>query len=469
MSEKKKIKTMQLILISLSAIIGLKSLPLFAEVGLNLVFFLGISTILFFIPISMVIAELSSTWPNDGGCYYWIKKAYGKNIAFLVIWAYWIEGIIWFPTMLIFIVAMLAHTINPMYPGLENNSTFLIFGITIIFWLLTFLNFYGLKISAKFSAIGVVIGTIIPISLIILLAFYWIIKGENINIVFSINNIIPKLDLNNLVFLSGILLGVSGIEIISFYIKDVEYPEKSIAKAVIISSILIIVIYLLGSLAIGIVVPKNDLSFASGIIQALKIFFTKINIEFIIPFIAFFLLLGSLSGMNTWIVGPAKGLFEAANDDFLPLFLKKLNKNDVPVNVLILQAIIGSILSIIFFISINSINGLIWIFICLSFQFASILYIMIFLSILKLRKLYPNTKRPYKAPYVKILSFSGISICLFTFLISYIQPTAIETTEKTFYFILLLISSITLTLPAIYFIKIKQKKDKIQLNTNNRF
>lgn len=367
---KKKIKLTQLILISLSAIVGLKSLPLFAEVGLSIVFFLGLSTILFFIPISMVIAELSSTWPNSGGCYYWIKKAYGKYIAFLVIWAYWIESIIWFPTMLIFIVAMLAHSINPIYPGLENNQTFLIIGIILIFWILTFINFYGIKMSAKFSSLGVLIGTIIPILLIIICGIIWLISSENSNIIFKIEYVIPKLNLNNLVFFSGILLGISGIEIISFYIKDVENPEKNIAKAVIISSLFIIIIYLLGSLSVAIVVPKNELSFASGIIQALKIFFAKINLECITPLIAFFLLLGSLSGMNTWIIGPAKGLFEAANDNFLPTFLKKVNKEDVPINVLILQALIGSILSILFFTYINSINGLIWIFVCLSFQFA---------------------------------------------------------------------------------------------------
>lgn len=456
----KKIKLTQLILISLSAIVGLKSLPLFAEVGMSLIFFLGLSTIFFFIPISLVIAELSSAWPNSGGCYYWIKKAYGEYVAFLVIWAYWIESIIWFPTMLIFIVAMFGHAINPIYQGLENNQMFFIFGIICTFWTLTFINFYGIKLSAKFSAVGVLIGTILPIILIISFGVAWIIKGEHSNIEFKINNILPILNLNNLVFFSGILLGISGIEIISFYIKDVESPEKNIAKAVIISSFFIIIIYLIGSISVAIVVPKNELSFASGVIQALKIFFTKIKLEFITPLIALFLLLGSLSGMNTWIIGPAKGLFEAANDNFLPTFFKKVNKEDVPTNVLIIQATIGSIISIIFFKYINSVNGFIWIFVCLSFQFASILYIMIFFSAIKLRYDYPNIQRPYKAPAIKLLSYLGIIICSFTFFISYVQPANIETTEKIYYFTLLITSSIILTIPAIILCYIKYKKDK---------
>ncbi len=65
--KKKKIGVFQLVLISISAIVSLKSLPLFAEMGFSIVFFLGIATMFFFIPITMVVSELSSTWPISGG------------------------------------------------------------------------------------------------------------------------------------------------------------------------------------------------------------------------------------------------------------------------------------------------------------------------------------------------------------------------------------------------------------------
>ena len=456
--KSKKIGIFQLVLISVSAIVSLKSLPLFAEVGLSIIFFLSLATICFFIPIAMVIAELSSTWPNAGGCYLWVKKAYGESWAFMVMWAYWIEGIIWFPTMLIFITAMLAHALSPIFPNLENNSYFLISGIIIIFWLLTLLNFRGVKISALFSSFGVLLGTIIPTLLIISFGIYWLYNNHAINITLDMNSILPNFNINSLVFFSGILLGISGIELIAFYVNDVENPSKNMGKAVLLSSVFILVIYILGSLSIAIVVPKSDISLASGIIQALKIFFIKLNLEFITPFIAFLLLLGSLSGMNTWIIGPTKGLFVAASDGFLPKFLCYLNSENVPVNLLFFQAVIGSLLSIFFFLYINSINGLIWIFICLSFQFASFLYIMIFLSAIKLRKLYPATHRPYKAPFVKFFCSIGILMCVFTFLISYAQPIDINIINRDFYSLLLFIVFLILITPAICFILFKNKK-----------
>jgi len=458
LTKSKKIGIFQLVLISVSAIVSLKSLPLFAEVGLSIIFFLLLATLCFFIPLAMVIAELSSTWPNPGGCYLWVKKAYGPSWAFIVMWSYWIEGIIWFPTMLIFITAMLAHALSPIFSNLENNSYFLISGIIITFWLLTFLNFRGIKVSALFSSFGVFIGTIIPTLMIIMFGIYWIYDKNTINITINLYSIFPQFNINSLVFFSGILLGISGIELIAFYVNDVDNPKKNMAYAILLSSLFILIIYILGSLSIAIVVPKSDISLASGIIQALKIFFSKLGIEFITPIIAFLLLIGSLSGMNTWIIGPTKGLFVAASDGFLPKSLCYVNSENVPTNLLLFQAIIGSFLSIFFFLYINSINGLIWLFICLSFQFASFLYIMIFLSAIKLRKMYPDINRPYKVPFINFFSYLGVIVCLFTFIISYAQPIDINIVNKDFYSFIILIVFIILITPALFFILLKNRK-----------
>ncbi|HFL8819377.1 MAG TPA: APC family permease [Candidatus Azoamicus sp. OHIO2] len=458
MSKLKKIGLLQLIVLTLSAIISVKSLPLFAEIGLSLIFFLTIAMIFFFIPISMAIAELSSTWPSEGGCYLWIKKAYGENCAFIVMWAYWMESIIWFPTMLTFILAMLAYTISPIISNLETNPTFFICGIIIIFWILTYINFHGMQVSATFNTIGVICGTILPISLIIIFGITWVFKHENLSIIIKSSQLIPSFNKDNIVFFAGILLGISGIELIAFHTNSITNPKKNIPKAVLISSALIFFIYLAGSISIAIVVPKTEICLASGIIQALKIFFIKNNITIIIPLLSFLLLLGSLSSMNAWIIGPVKGIFITSEDGFLPKYLSKVNNKNIPINLLIIQAVIGSLLSITFFTFIDNLNGLIWIFICLSFQFSSLLYIMIFLSVIKLRLKYPNIYRPYKIPYIYILTSLGISISIFTFLTAYIQPTSITITNSNVYIILLLTSFILLLSPAYIFIYLKNKK-----------
>lgn len=449
---RRKIGVLQLSLLSISAIVSLRSLPMFAEMGFSIIFFLSVAAVVFFVPVGMAIAELSTTWPTRGGCYLWIKSAYGKKVALFVLWAYWMESIIWFPTVLIFIVAMLAHVLSPIYPNLETNNLFLVFGMIVVFWLLTIINFYGIRFSAIFSSVGVFVGTIVPLIVVMVLGIYWVFSGHTLSINFTFFELFPEFSVNNMVFFSGILLGISGIEVISFHINEMERPEKNFTKALLISSAFIFLVYTIGSLSIAVVIPKEEICLASGIIQALKVFFLKINLQFMIPLLAFLLLIGSLSGMNTWIITPARGLLFAAEDGMLPDFIKYVNKNDVPVTLLIIQAFIGSSLSVFFYMYINSINGLIWIFVCLSFQFASFLYVMIFFTVLKLRKKYPDILRPYKVPCLQLVSVFGILACVFTFLISYIQPSYINVSEKSFYFLLLLFILVLLMLPAVCFI-----------------
>lgn len=454
----KKINLFRLVLLTVSGIVSLKSLPLFAEVGFSIVTFLCFATVCFFVPVSMAISELSSTWPVSGGCYIWVKKACGESIAFIVIWSYWMQSIIWFPTMLIFIIAMLVHIFLPVFPNFELDVYFSVISIVVVFWLLTFLNFLGLKFSAGFSVFGVIFGTIFPIILIIFFGLYFFLTGEISTINFTFKDLIPDFNFNNLVFLSGILLGISGIELIAFYVNDIENPNVNLSKSVMISSVLILIFYALSSLSISIAMPKSEICFASGVILAFKFFFDKIGMPFLTPFLALLLFLGSVACVNTWIIGPARGLLVAAADGFLPIFMTKINKNGVPVNLLITQACVVSMLSIVFFLYINTINGLVWVFVCLSFQFAAFLYVMVFISVLRLRKKYPNVHRPFKMPFIKLFSYLGIFMCVFTFFLSYVQPLDISVMHKSFYFFLLFFSFLILLLPSLYFIFIKRKQ-----------
>ncbi|CAB3976322.1 APC family permease [Candidatus Azoamicus ciliaticola] len=456
-NSNKKITLLRLVLLTVSGILSLKSLPLFAEVGFSIISFLLFATICFFIPIAMAISELSSTWPVSGGCYTWVKKSCGKSLAFIVIWSYWIQSIIWFPTMLIFIIAMLVHVFLPFFPDFKISIFFSVFGIIVIFWILTFLNFLGVRVSVGFSIFGVIFGTILPIILIILFGFFCLYFGYFNNIDFSFKSIIPDFNLNNLVFLSGILLGISGIELIAFYVSDVENPAVNLSKSIMISSFLILIFYALASLSVAIIMPKSEICFASGVILAFKFFFDKVGLPFLTPFLALLLFLGSIACVNTWIIGPARGLLVAASDGFLPNFMTKVNSKGVPVNLLLVQACVVSFLSVLFFLYINTINGLVWVFICLSFQFAAFLYVMIFISVLRLRKIEPNIHRPFKMPFVKFFSCVGICMCVFTFILSYVQPSDVNVTQKSFYFFLLFFSFIILMLPSFIFLFFKNK------------
>ena len=69
-------------MINIVAIASLRDLPQMASYGLSLIFFYVLVALVFFIPVSLVAAELATAWPERGGVYVWVREAFGKRWGF---------------------------------------------------------------------------------------------------------------------------------------------------------------------------------------------------------------------------------------------------------------------------------------------------------------------------------------------------------------------------------------------------
>ncbi len=160
-------------LINVAAICSIKNFPMMAEYGLATIFFLILASLFFFIPVSLVSAELATGWP-DRGVYTWVKEGLSPSFGFLAIWLQWIENVIWYPTILSFIAATISYI---FMPELAQNKIFVLSIVLATFWSATLINFLGMRISGWISAISVLFGTILPIGLILILAGIWLSRG----------------------------------------------------------------------------------------------------------------------------------------------------------------------------------------------------------------------------------------------------------------------------------------------------
>jgi amino acid transporter len=61
------------------AIVGLESVALAAQAGAQAITWLLVSLVLFFVPYGMVVAELGSAFPVEGGPYEWVKMSFGRS------------------------------------------------------------------------------------------------------------------------------------------------------------------------------------------------------------------------------------------------------------------------------------------------------------------------------------------------------------------------------------------------------
>ena len=66
------------------------------------------AAVFFFVPGALVINELSSRFPDEGGLYVWSREAYGPNHGFVAGWTYWIYTVFYFPGLLLASASMSA-------------------------------------------------------------------------------------------------------------------------------------------------------------------------------------------------------------------------------------------------------------------------------------------------------------------------------------------------------------------------
>jgi putative glutamate/gamma-aminobutyrate antiporter len=413
-----------LAMINIAAIGSVKNWPVMAEFGFASIFFFLLAALVFFIPASLVSAELATGWPKLGGVFVWVKEAFGHRTGFLAIWLMWIENVIWYPTVLAFIAATIAYIFSP---GLADNAVFTSIAILVIFWGTTAINLLGMRTSSLVSSASVIFGAFIPAGIIILLGLFWLFSGNPIQINLSMGSFIPSMgNPLHLVFFTGVLLSLAGMEMSAVHARDVQNPQRDYPRAIFLSAALILILSILGVLAIAMVVPQSKISLVAGSLQAFSYFVNAYGMGWLTPFMAILIAIGALGAMSTWMVGPSRGLLAAAQSGDLPPSLRKINRHGMPVTLLVVQGIIVSILSLVFLLM-PSVNSAFWILSAMVAQVYLIMYILMFAAAIKLRYKKPDVERAYKIPGGKrgiwIVAGTGIVASAFAIIIGFFPPS----------------------------------------------
>jgi amino acid transporter len=462
-NQKKTLGVFHLIMINLIAVDSLRTLPFSAEYGLSLVFFYLVAACFFFIPSGLISAELGTGWPHTGGLYIWIREAFGEKIGLIAIWLNWVYNLAWYPTMMALIAGTFAYLFSP---ELAQNKTYMYLLIFGLFWTATLLNSCGMKISVLISTVGALIGTLLPMLLIIVLGLIWFFQGRPSEITFTFSSLFPTTaSYDKLAFFSNILFGLIGLEMVAAHAGEMKNPRRDYPKALFFSSIIILTSIILASLAIAMVVPHKNLNLVVGVIQAFSLFFEAFGMPWMTKIIAVCVILGGLSGVAAWMIGPTKGIMIAGKDSSLPKLFTKVNKHGVPTGALFLQAIIVSILSLAF-VFMPTVNSSFWLLSIITAQLALIVYVTLFAASIKLHHHKREVQRNFKVPFgdfgIWFVAISGIFISFVAIGVGFIPPSNIPMHGSISYEFLLICGMILLSaLPfPLYWISRSSKRKK---------
>lgn len=439
-----KLSVATLAIMNITAVVSLRGLPAEAVYGPSSAFYYLFAAIVFLIPTAMVAAELAAMFSDkQGGVFRWVGEAFGPRTGFLAIWLQWIESTIWYPTVLTFGAVSFAFIgmNGASDAALASNKIFTLVAVLGIYWIATFIAMKGLDWVGKISKWGGLIGTIIPAGLLIVLGIVYIASGGQNHMDMS-QGFFPDLTkLDNIVLASSIFLFYAGMEMMGVHVMEVENPSKNYPKAIIIGSLATVCIFVLGTFALGFIIPAKDINLTQSLLIGFDNYFRYFHVSWAGPVIAVALMLGVLASVLTWVAGPSKGIYTVGKAGYLPPFFQKSNSHGVQRNILLVQGGIVTLLSLLFVVM-PSVQSFYQILSQLTILLYLIMYMLMFAAAIVLRYKMKDAQRPFRLgkgnALMWIMGAVGFGGSLLAFVLSFIPPGQIDTGSSTVWYAVLI-------------------------------
>ncbi|MEO6525414.1 MAG: APC family permease [Gemmatimonadaceae bacterium] len=335
-----------LVLFNLVAVLGLRWLATAAKAGPSALVLWVLAAVFFFVPQGLVVTELASRFPEEGGIYQWTKRALGEKHGYVCGWCYWINNVLYYPSLLISTAVIATFVVGKGESGLANDWTYVLAATLTCLWLAVLLNIVGVGTGKWLQNAGGV-GTYIPGIILIALGAVLAFTGHPSANPITRQNVTPHLaSLEGLNLWASIAFAFAGLELSSAMGGEVREPRRTLPRAILISAPLIAVAYLLGTGALLWIVPTDDISVVSGFLQATSVGANAISpsLWWLAPLAAAAYALGSVGGVGAWLTGPARIAFSIGLDRYFPPAFGRIHpKWKTPYVAILVQASLATV------------------------------------------------------------------------------------------------------------------------------
>ncbi|MAT43820.1 MAG: amino acid permease [Anaerolineaceae bacterium] len=403
---KKVMRGLDMTLFTVCAILVIDTLAPSAAIGPSSISWWLITLVLFFIPYGLITAELGTTYPEQGGLYIWVKRAFGEKWAARTTWLYWINVALWMPAVYVLFAGMFSQLFFPEM-GLWGQ---IIIGV-VMTWITVWIGVVSLETSKWVPNIGAILKALIMV-VIGIAAFVYAGKNGVANDL-SFANLLPTWDAG-LFFLPVIVYNFMGFELMSGAGDEMQNPGKDIPRSIITAGLLITVFYLLGTVGMLMALPLEDLGLVEGIIDTLRILIGDSGFGgAVVMILGIGALYSFLANMVTWTMGANRTAAEAADDGELPAVFGKLHPvNKTPVSAFVITGVVSTVVIILYGFMAGNAEDLFWTLFAFSSMVFLLPYLGLFPAFLKLRKIDPDRVRPYRVPGGHGLATAMVVICM---------------------------------------------------------
>jgi amino acid transporter len=281
------------------------------------------AALFFFVPGALVINELSSRFPEEGGLYAWARDAFGPFHGFIAGWTYWIYTVFYFPGLLLASASMAAYISSSHGPALAQNRAFLLWVSLGMLAVAVILNIIGLNIGKWLQNAGGV-GTYLPLLILASVAIVVCARHGSVTR-FTLHNVLPTWNWDTVNFWSQIAFAFTGLELVSAMSEEVHNPRRTLPRAVFGAGALIAIMYIAGTFAVLSLAPASDIDPKSGVFQAIAVGSATLRIGFIGVLAAILVTAGNAGGVGSTVAGIARVPFQVGIDSYLPAAFGKIH------------------------------------------------------------------------------------------------------------------------------------------------
>jgi glutamate:GABA antiporter len=429
-----------LAMMTTGSVASLRSAPTMAVFGLASVFLYLVPALVFLLPTSLVSAELASGW--KGGVYNWVSEGLSAPMGLLAIWCQFALTIFYYPALLAYVGATLAYIIDP---SLANNGVYTAAVIIVLFWGSVLCSSRGVSFIAKLASNGTVIGTLIPGAVLVAMGIAYLAGGHPSAAPMNSAHLLPAwTGLAGVVLIVNNFLAYSGMEMNAVHVDELRSPSTEFPKAIFLAMGLVLLIFILPALAISWVIPSQQISLTAGVMQAFSSFFAQFGVGWLVPLTALALMAASLSGMIAWLAGPSKGLLLVGRQyGYLPRYFQQENAEGMQMHILVAQGVVTTIIGLLYAL-IPSVSSAYWIFSVMTTQIYLIMYVLMFIAAVKLRRNQPDHPRGYRVRGLVTWCWIGGLASVAAFLIGFVPPSQFAHSSVVVYALLILLGIVAI-------------------------
>ena len=393
------LRRFDLVFFTIAAFISLDTIAVTAAYGGGQTFFwLAFLIIVYLIPYGMIIAEMGSTFPVEGGPYAWVRMAFGRLAGSYTAVIYWGSNPVWIGgTLAAVCVAAIDSLILPADRPLGTLGSIIV-GLIVV-WVTVMLSMIEMKWGKWTGIIGTAVRLLTLVIFLALVAVFLVKNGKPAGTV-TVADLKPTL-VGFLAVIGLLQFMFVGFELSSGAAEEMTNAQKDVPKMIIRSGIIAAAIT--GSMILGVllVMDGEALSSVAGFTEAYASVSTVLGgastaFNYLICAL---IILTVISAGGVWQQGGVRIQAMAGLDGAAPLWFGKFSKQGTPLTMNILSAVIGSVFVIIvFLIARGSLADFFTVMVSVIISLTAMMYIFQIPAVIMLRKKYPHHDRPFKVP-----------------------------------------------------------------------